>query len=1775
MKNDKIKGTYAIAFLLFLLVIVSTFVYKIKINGISNPATAYIAVTNPVVPSAYYEFENPNPKASVLGYGTNLIVPETPTAAIPVDIIDGAVGQYADFNEVGGLKYKLGRTDQLFSPSNASLEFAMKPKQFTHDINLFSTNDGSFSVWVSSTYKTTSTTTFKFEVETSTGNKILNLDFNGTGNKSISSIFDDNWHLFAFKFTNGIQEVWIDGQKVASKNSGGTLVLGVNKDLNFNNGQGVSYRNYAGKFDSLRIYKTDIPGNLIYQHYLNMQDKVNFADTTNITNVPNVVNPPDVYDPKQYLPNIILPSPATDTTNHFTDYTQNPVSVIKQLQNSPAPRYKTGTILGRNINVNEISYLSHTTPNNYMSEKYAAKSNVDTAVSILAELANNWNYYLDITNTNAGGVQPVELNNGSYYNFMGHILAYADAHPTLPVAITTNRNHVTPNDISCGKNRCLNYYQNFPANSYLQNSTGQFLDRLGNVSDITKFWSPISDPTLYMPDGNQQKSALAQIVAKLPSRNSNKKIDLIWDNGEVLYRLDSGVVVNPYTATNPAYTAAQKRVDPNLNSAYLSSSFVGVSNGIQKFIAKLYANEEIVSYRNKILSVPGLINSEYSMYAQDGWDTSTRFYWDEARKLLTSRNGQYYATTEIYTRYPWNWASTYGADNGVYYASYSLNTQRNVGDEFYSPFISPGWNINTTKNITPGQWLGLLKNYANTGAEYFYVGYFNRAIVAECDDGKDNDNDGLIDKLDSGCLVVGKDNDESGSTYNSVDGYPATKIWQNMVPSYAQAVFSKIDTLYKDSVIMSGDMKWDPNSTSVNSVPRYSFLSGDPAKWVTVRKVNSKQQYIISGNINRLSNILNSVPEISKARINLAGKNISFDVRPEGSVYFLDLTNTNNPIFYQLDGWHEDAHPYNWTSDFAFEAELFDTGISTIKTEGAGVSTLNFSGDNYESYINPSSGTLSYNFTPRNSVPTTYYLWFKSKSNNSPTLATANVSLDTNSQLSLSTATSSMSWCNKDANNNIVSFSSVSPSINHQLKFTGADSDFYFDKFILTKDANLNLGTCDGVVPTDTPPTTPTNFSETHTNNSVTLTWGASTDDHGITGYDIYKNGVFLANVLNNVFTYTDSSITSGNTYTYYVVAKDTAGKQSIPTNTLTITTIANTPLSITISVPNQNNLQGTEIISATTTGSYPITKVEFYRGATLIATAPTPTTPNVYTFPWNTLSPLVTNGTKNLTAKVYDSNGGVATSSILNVIVNNPDISAPTTPILSETHTNSTVTLTSNNATDIVGVVSYDIYKNGVFLINKISATLNYTDTTVSPGNTYTYYVQAKDGAGNKSVKSNDQTVVIPPIVYVPPTVSITSATTSTISANATDTDGIIENVAFTFSGPSNITPIVDTISPYSTTWDTTTALNGSYTITAIATDSQSLTASDSITVTINNPDIEAPSTPSIIENHTNSLITLSWLPSTDNVGVTAYDIYNAATGLVINTVTATTSSYNNLIPNTIYSFYVVARDAAGNNSANSNTVSVTTDPVYVPQNFTGTVIDDEINLAWTGNASITEYEVYLNNILISTTTSNSYTYAPTTGGSTYVFYLKAKDVGYNVSFPSTSLSFTIPKIVVVDPPKDKGGSSGGFLRTACNDRQDNDGDGLVDYPADKGCASALSNNELPYNGIIAKIVPPVVSVINPKVAGVSEILKDTIIPTTPTVAPIEKILSFLKDKLTIGNSTKETKNDVDTKPTEKSSGIKWINIIGEHPMILIWLFIVIIILLVVSYIRGNKGNL
>ena len=282
-------------------------------------------------------------------------------------------------------------------------------------------------------------------------------------------------------------------------------------------------------------------------------------------------------------------------------------------------------------------------------------------------------------------------------------------------------------------------------------------------------------------------------------------------------------------------------------------------------------------------------------------------------------------------------------------------------------------------------------------------------------------------------------------------------------------------------------------------------------------------------------------------------------------------------------------------------------------------------------------------------------------------------------------------------------------------------------------------------------------------------------------------------------------------------------------------------------------------------------------------------------------------------------------------------DTTAPTTPtnLTASVVSSTQISLTWSASTDNVGVTGYEVYRNGV-KAGTVTST-SYNSTGLSASTTYNYYVRAFDAASNFSSAS--------------------------ITVNAT-----------TQSAPDTSAPTAPT----------------------------NLTAA-------------------VISQ---SQINLTWTASSDNVGVTGYDVYRNNTK--VGTVTSASYTNTGLTAGTTYSFFVKAFDGAANVSGASNTVNATTmappdtTAPTAPANLVATVISStQINLSWsasTDNVGVTAYEVYRDNVKVATMTTTGYGDATRSPATTYYYYVKARDTAGNLSVASATVAATtFPQVSVI----------------------------------------------------------------------------------------------------------------------------------------------------------------
>ena len=97
---------------------------------------------------------------------------------------------------------------------------------------------------------------------------------------------------------------------------------------------------------------------------------------------------------------------------------------------------------------------------------------------------------------------------------------------------------------------------------------------------------------------------------------------------------------------------------------------------------------------------------------------------------------------------------------------------------------------------------------------------------------------------------------------------------------------------------------------------------------------------------------------------------------------------------------------------------------------------------------------------------------------------------------------------------------------------------------------------------------------------TLTLGWGASTDNVGVAAYDVFRNGVKVGSTAG--LTYVDTGLTAATNYSYLVKARDAAGNVSAASNSVTATTSSNPPAGVFPNASNTGVPAGTQLTAYT-----------------------------------------------------------------------------------------------------------------------------------------------------------------------------------------------------------------------------------------------------------------------------------------------------------------------------------------------------------------------------------------------------------------------------------------------------------------------------------------------------------------------------------------------------------------------------------------------------------------
>lgn len=364
------------------------------------------------------------------------------------------------------------------------------------------------------------------------------------------------------------------------------------------------------------------------------------------------------------------------------------------------------------------------------------------------------------------------------------------------------------------------------------------------------------------------------------------------------------------------------------------------------------------------------------------------------------------------------------------------------------------------------------------------------------------------------------------------------------------------------------------------------------------------------------------------------------------------------------------------------------------------------------------------------------------------------------------------------------------------------------------------------------------------------------------------------------------------------------------------------TPPTVSVSAPaNGATVSGSTSITANASDNVGVAGVQFRLDGANFGSEDTIAP---YTVTWNTTAS--SNGTHTVMAIARDAAGNVTNSSTISVTVNNappPDTTPPTVSVSSPAGgaTVSGALSVSANAADNVGVVGVQFKLDNANLGSEDLSSPHSVmwDTTTASNGTHTLTAVARDAAGNVTTSTSVSVTVnnAPPADTTPPTVSISSpaggATVSSslsVSANAADNIGVV-GVQFKLDGANLGSE--DTTSPYSVTWNTTTATNGTHTLTAVARDAAgNSTTSSVVSVTVNNT-TPPPTAISYVQGNIGSYTAVTSL-------TVAFTSANTAGSLIV--VTARTSAQNRTwtISDTRGNTYYLARQFNSVDEANAD---------------------------------------------------------------------------------------------------------------------------------------------------------------------------------------------------------------------------------------------------------------
>jgi chitodextrinase len=595
------------------------------------------------------------------------------------------------------------------------------------------------------------------------------------------------------------------------------------------------------------------------------------------------------------------------------------------------------------------------------------------------------------------------------------------------------------------------------------------------------------------------------------------------------------------------------------------------------------------------------------------------------------------------------------------------------------------------------------------------------------------------------------------------------------------------------------------------------------------------------------------------------------------------------------------------------------------------------------------------------------------------------------------------------------------------------------------------------LIPDSEAPSTPTGVAANASSSTeVDLSWSASTDNVGVSGYDIYRDSAILATVSGATLSYTDTTVLENTTYVYTFDAFDAAGNYSAQSTPVSVTTPSmSSSLSYTVGAdtyvnagsPTSNygsatvwRVDGSPDLHAYLQfivqglGGYQVQQAYLQvfansrssKGIDVLAVADSTWNENTVTYDtapplgaqlassgsfasgtWVTMDVtpyitgegtysfgIITPGSSTISFAAKES--GVNAAQLV-VVLALSDTQAPSIPagISANASSATQVDLAWQASSDNVGVAGYTVYRDNTLLTTVPGTSLSYSDDTVSPSTTYNYSIDAFDAAGNHSAASSSVSATTPAI---PSSLSF-SVGADTYVNSGSPTSNYGSATVWRVDGSPDLHAYLRFTVQGLAGYPVKNAYLMVYANTSSSIGIDALSVADNTwdenTVTYDT----APALGNLLGS-SNTLTSGSWV----TIDVTPYITGEGTYSFGITTPGSSTLSF--------------AAKESGTNAA-LLVVDLAIQDTQAPSVPTGLTASassaTQVDLAWqpsSDNVGVTGYDIYRDNALITTVTGDTLSYTDSTvlDSSTYAYTVDAFDAAGNYSAASSPVSVTTP---------------------------------------------------------------------------------------------------------------------------------------------------------------------